>query len=135
MIDRERLQAVEDLLDKLRVDNATTPILVEGPRDRSALARLGCTGRILLVNDGDSLLGTGERLAQEHDRIIMLMDWDRTGGSIERRMKEVLQAHGVTCDETYRRQLAHLATKATRTVEGLPGFVAQLREKVGRPPR
>lgn len=127
----ERLEAFEDLLDRLRRDNATTPILVEGIRDRQALEELGCRGQILVVNDGDSLVGTADRLAGEHERIILLPDWDRTGGSIHRRIKEMLQAHAVTVDITYRRELARLSTKWTRTVEGLPAFLTELRAQTG----
>lgn len=126
---KERLERIEDILERLSMDNANTPILVEGRRDREALERLGCRGRILLVNDGESLLATADRLGPRHERIILLPDWDRTGGSINRRMKEMLRAHGVSCDGSYRRELAHLATKGTRTVEGLPGFLEDLRAR------
>ncbi len=132
---KERLERLDELLEELSVDNANTPILVEGMRDREALQRLGCRGQILLVNDGDPLLATADRLGARHQRIIMLPDWDRTGGTINRRMKEMLEAHGVTCDGSYRRQLAQLATKGTRTVEGLPAFLRDLRARLGRPPR
>jgi 5S rRNA maturation endonuclease (ribonuclease M5) len=115
----------------LRRDNATTPILVEGIRDRRALEQWGCRGQILVVNDGDSLVGTADRLATEHERIILLPDWDRTGGSIHRRLKEMLQAHAVTCEIDYRRELARLSTKWTCTVDGLPAFLAELRARVG----
>lgn len=131
---KQRLEKLEELLERLSMDNANTPILVEGKRDRQALERLGCRGRIVLVNDGESLLGTADRLGPRHERIILLADWDRTGGTINRRMKEMLEAHAVTCDGSYRRELAHLATKGTRTVEGLPAFLQDLRGRAGLPP-
>lgn len=131
---KERLERLEELIERLSVDNATTPILVEGRRDREALERLGCRGQIVLVNDGESLLATADRLGPRLERIILLSDWDRTGGTINRRMKEMLEAHAVTCDGSYRRQLAQLATKGTRTVEGLPAFLQDLRARIGRPP-
>ncbi len=127
----ERLNRLEDLIDRLRRENATTPILVEGSRDRDALEELGCTGRILLVHDGEPLIETADRLARTNEALILLLDWDRTGGSIHHRVKEVLETHAVECDESFRRQLARLASKETRAVEDLPTVLSHLRRKVG----
>ncbi len=132
MILSERLEALEEILSRLRTTNANVPILVEGTRDRHALEALGCRGRILLVHDGAPLIATADQLAEDHDELILLLDWDRTGGSIHRRVKEVLESHAVTCDTSFRRELARLVTKETRTVEGLPGALANLRARLGR---
>jgi len=128
---RERLQRLEDLLEELRRANATTPILVEGSRDRDALKELGCSGRILLVHDGETLIETADRLARENDELILLMDWDRTGGSIHHRVKELLETHAVDCEISFRRRLARLATKETRAVEDLPRVLRHLRQQAG----
>lgn len=128
---RERLEHFEDLLDRLRRANANTPILVEGANDREALKQLGCTGAILLVHDGEPLIETADRLARDHPEVILLMDWDRTGGSIHHRVKEVLETHAVDCDDRFRRELARLATKETRAVEDLPDVLRHLRHRVG----
>lgn len=131
MMLRERLDRLEDLLERLRRANATTPILVEGSRDRDALEKLGCSGRILLVHDGEPLINTADRLARENEELILLLDWDRTGGSIHHRVKEVLETHAVECDVEFRRELARLATKETRAVEDLPTVLDHLRQRVG----
>lgn len=131
MMLRERLSRLEDLLTRLRRANATTPILVEGANDRAALERLGCTGEIVLVHDGEPLIETADRLARRHDSLILLLDWDRTGGSIHHRVKDVLETHAVDCDEAFRRELARLATKETRAVEDVPMVLEHLRQRVG----
>lgn len=128
---QERLEQMEDVLERLRLENATTPILVEGSRDRDALERLGCTGRILLVHDGDPLIHTADRLAEDHEALILLLDWDRTGGSIHHRVKEVLETHAVDCDVSFRREFARLATKETRAVEDIPTVIERLRHRAG----
>ncbi len=122
---------MEDVVARLRRENATTPILVEGSRDRDALQRLGCTGRILLVHDGEPLIQTADRIAEDNEAVILLLDWDRTGGSIHHRVKEVLETHAVDCDVSFRRQFARLATKETRAVEDIPNVIERLRRRVG----
>lgn len=127
----ERLERFEDLLERLRRANATTPILVEGARDREALEELGCSGEILLAHDGERLIDTADRLARDHQRIILLLDWDRTGGSIHHRVKEVLETHAVDCEVEFRRRLARLVTKETRAVEDLPMVLMHMRRRAG----
>lgn len=131
MMLRERLDRLEGLLERLRRANATTPILVEGANDRAALEELGCRGQILLAHDGEPLIETADRLAREHDHVILLLDWDRTGGSIHHRVKEVLETHAVDCEVDFRRELARLATKETRAVEDLPMVLRHLRQRIG----
>ncbi|MGH2670380.1 MAG: hypothetical protein ACRDH5_14910, partial [bacterium] len=127
----ERLEALEDWVGRLRRDCEAKPVLVEGRRDRAALARLGCEGGVIVFNDGASLIDTADRISREHAAIILLLDWDRTGGSIHRRMKEALEALGVRCDERYRKELAVLVSKETKSLEGVPGYLSRLRALVG----
>lgn len=130
----KRLTQLEDLLDDLRRANANTPILVEGSNDRDALKRLGCAGRILLVHDGEPLIDTADRLARNNERLILLLDWDRTGGSIHHRVKEVLETHAVDVDVHFRNELARLARSEAKTIEEMPSVLRRLRERVGRVP-
>jgi 5S rRNA maturation endonuclease (ribonuclease M5) len=132
MTPRERLDELEALLDDLRRANANTPILVEGANDRKALEQLGCTGRILLVHDGERLIDTADRLARDHASLILLLDWDRTGGSIHHRVKEVLETHAVDVDERFREEMARLARSEAKTIEEMPSVLRRLRERVGR---
>lgn len=127
----ERLDRLEDLLERLRRANATTPILVEGARDREALKELGCQGQIVLAHDGEAMIDTADQLAREHQRVILLLDWDRTGGSIHHRVKEILETHAVDCDVEFRRRLARLVTKETRAVEDLPMVLRHIRQRAG----
>jgi len=131
---RERLEELEALIEDLRRANANTPILVEGANDRAALERLGCTGRILLVHDGERLIDTADRLARNHQSLILLLDWDRTGGSIHHRVKEVLETHAVDVDVHFRQEMARLARSEAKTIEEMPSVLQRLRERVGRAP-
>jgi len=132
---RERLDELEDQLDRLTADNEEVAIVVEGVRDERALRALGLQGPILLVNAGKDLLTLSEVIAADHRRVILLVDWDRTGGRLARRLQEVLEVHGVVCDVQHRRVLSSLVRREVQCIEDLPGFVERLRERVGVPPR
>lgn len=131
MTERERLTQLEALIDELRRANANTPILVEGSHDRDALERLGCSGVILLVHDGEPLISTADRLARNHQELILLLDWDRTGGAIHHRVKNVLETHAVDVDEHFRQEMARLARSEAKTIEEMPSVVRRLRQRVG----
>ena len=104
------------------------PILVEGKRDRQALRVLGFRGDIELVNRGWSL----ERLAgwfaerlpcrnpvDGKESLILLMDWDRTGGRLQNQLRRRLKALDISVEERTRMQLLKLLKPETRVVEGL----------------
>lgn len=127
----ERLDELEHALWRLAEDNEDDVIIVEGVRDERALRELGLQGRIVLLNRGSSLVERSAEIAADHRRVIVLLDWDRTGGRLARRLQETLALHGVRCDTAHRRALALLATKEVTTVEELPGFLQRLRTRVG----
>ena len=73
-------------------------IIVEGPRDKMALLRLGCDGPIEVVNRGwgmDRLTAYlyetyGTRTHDRRSTMTLLMDWDRTGGRLQANLRKVL---------------------------------------------
>ena len=127
----ERLAELEKALWRLAEDNVDEVVLVEGVRDERALRDLGLQGPIDLVNRGASILERAEQIASHHRRVIVLVDWDRTGGRLARRLQDTLQRHGVHCDIRHRRDIATLTAREATTVEELPGFLRRLRERVG----
>jgi 5S rRNA maturation endonuclease (ribonuclease M5) len=112
------------------------PIVVEGRRDREALEALGFTGPIELVNRG---WNTGRLVAYLHDTygtrnpvdgdaaIILLMDWDRTGGRLQRQLRERLESLDVRIDSETRRMLSIAMKPEGKTVEMLIAFSDKLR--------
>lgn len=129
--DRERLEQVEDLLERLREENEAVPVIVEGPKDKRALRNLGLAGRIIKVNHGGSVFALCEVIARNHDEVIVLMDWDRTGGQLTRLLKEGLDANQVTANTEFRRELARLTRKDISDVEGMDTYLRNLRRMVG----
>jgi 5S rRNA maturation endonuclease (ribonuclease M5) len=98
-------------------------------RDERALRTLGARGQILVYNQGKSVAQTAQQLIETHRRIIVLFDWDRTGGHLARRLQELLQAQ-VDLDLAFRKELA--ITSGVRSVEDLPSAIAHVQEKADR---
>jgi 5S rRNA maturation endonuclease (ribonuclease M5) len=126
----QRLDELDRLLDELRQTNRTVPVLVEGPRDEAALRTLGLTGEIRTLHGPDPVIEEADRLARERDAVIVLTDWDRTGGTLARRLRENLSGR-LRADFDVRRRLARLAH--VKCVEDVPAFRRQLVQRAGRP--
>ncbi len=129
----QRLHALELLLAELREAAAGSGVLVEGRKDVAALEALGIGGTHVVVHAGRSLEATVDRLVQEAarhgwPRILVLTDWDRTGGRLARRFHDGLAAR-VHADLEMRRRLA-LACHC-RCIEDVPSELASLRRRYG----
>jgi len=104
------------------------PVLVEGVKDERALRILGFSGVIEKVNRG---WDRSRLVAYLHDTygtrnivdggppLILLMDWDRTGGRLQAGFRDRLMALDVPVDETLRRVLLKVMKPEGRTVESL----------------
>ncbi len=104
------------------------PVIVEGPKDERALRELGFTGTIEKVNKGWS---RSRLIAYLHDTygmrnivdkgppVIVAMDWDRTGGQLQRFLRDRLMSLDVTVDEEMRTVLMRVMKPEGRTIESL----------------
>ncbi len=108
--------------------NPDCPILIEGMRDEKALRMLGFTGVVERVNRGwdrsrlvaylhDSY-GT-RNLVDKGPALILLMDWDRTGGRLQTALRERLMALDMPVDEDLRTVLLRVMKPEARTIEAL----------------
>lgn len=131
----QRLERIQELLDELRRENHEVPILVEGDKDETALRNLGLEGEILRVHNGMTIFQLCEVIGREHDTVVILTDWDRTGGQLTRLLREGLAANGVTVRTAYRRELARATRKEVSDVESLDTYLRNLRESAGVAPR
>lgn len=104
------------------------PILVEGKRDREALRNIGFKGTIELLNRGWDqsrliayLYDTyGSRNpVDEGPSIIVLMDWDRTGGRLQSMIRKRLESLDMKIDESLWFSLMRAMKPDGRTVEAL----------------
>jgi 5S rRNA maturation endonuclease (ribonuclease M5) len=123
---QEHLEALEAFFEELREENLKTPILVEGPHDIEALRALGLKGTLLSLHGPRSLIDEADAIAQTYDALILLTDWDRTGGSLARRLSNHLKGR-VKIDLDLRRRLARLVQ--VPCVEDVPAFHQTLKRE------
>lgn len=130
-----RLERLEEALDALRVasNEDRVPILVEGDKDENALRNLGVLGPILKVHAGSTLFALAETLGRDHPRLILLVDWDRTGGRLAQRLREACAANGIALDEEHRKALAFAVGGQVKTVESLDTHLETLRRPAPPP--
>lgn len=132
--DEERLAELEEVLDRLRQAAAGNLVLVEGRKDVRALRELGVGGTHVVLNQGRSLEAVGDRLAEEaaetHRTVLILTDWDRTGGRLFARFFQALAAR-VSLDIDLRRRLAQVCH--AKALEEVPAELAALRRSAGHP--
>lgn len=130
--DEERLDDLEDAIDRLREVAEAGTVVVEGTRDLAALDWLGIGGLHTTLHRGKPLADLLEDLVQCPAPVVLLLDWDRTGGRLLGRLQEGLQ-HRVAVDVQCRRRLA--AACHSRTLEAVPAELEALRRAVhgGRP--
>ncbi len=112
------------------------PILVEGRKDVIALRKLGFSGIIEKVNRGWNMPRLVAYLYEQYGTrnpidggaaIILLMDWDRTGGRIQRDILNRLESLDVKLDVHTRKEIARCLKPEGRTVEGLAAHARELR--------
>ena len=111
------------------------PVLVEGKRDASALRKFGFSGEIEILNRGwdQSKIvaylyenyGTRNTVDQGPS-VILLMDWDRTGGRLQSRLRKRLNALDMKVDESLWHSLVKNMKPEGRTVESLHSHAGAL---------
>lgn len=99
-------------------------VLVEGPKDRESLVKLGLENVITLK--GKPLFKVVERVAAETDECLILTDLDEEGKKLYGVLRAGLQQHGVKVDDRFR----HFLFKETelRQLEGLFRYARRLEE-------
>ena len=123
-----RNQSIED-------GGSNCPIIVEGINDIKCLRILGFTGIIETINRGwdrSRIIAYfyekyGSELAvDELPRIILLMDWDRTGDVLQESFNNRLSSMDMKVDQTLRNVLSKQLTSECRTVESISSIESLL---------
>lgn len=127
-----RLAELEAALLELRQQAAGNAVVVEGPHDLAALEELGVGGEHIMFHRGVSVEVFIDQLAERArqapwQKILLLLDWDRTGGRIFRRLHQGLKAR-FPVDAQCRRALARASH--VKCVEHVPSDLAALRRRV-----
>lgn len=104
------------------------PIVVEGLKDEKTLRILGFTGTIEKINRGWNQSRLVAYLHKQYSsnapsdsgpKIILLMDWDRTGGKIQKFFRDQLMSLDIPIDEDLRNVLIKTMKPEGKTVESI----------------
>jgi len=114
-------------MDEMDKASRIMPIIVEGLKDRMALRSLGINGHIIVLNDGDTILGTCEKLAREWSAVIIFTDWDQKGGELAHALMDAMRSMEISYDSEYRANISALVKKDVKDVEGLPSLMRRMR--------
>tara|TARA_B100001758_G_scaffold131338_1_gene112969 strand:+ start:28 stop:495 length:468 start_codon:yes stop_codon:yes gene_type:complete len=123
-----RNQSIED-------GGSNCPIIVEGINDIKSLRILGFTGIIETINKGwdrSRIIAYfyekyGSELAVDGlPRIILLMDWDRTGDVLQESFNNRLSSMDMKIDQTLRNVLSKQLRSECRTVESISSIESLL---------
>lgn len=125
--DEERLQRMEEAILRLREIADGGTVVVEGARDAAALDWLGVGGRHLVVNRGQAMQVVVDELARHGGPVVLLVDWDRTGGRMATTLAVGLRGR-VALDEDIRRRFA--VAFHCRGLEEVPAELRALRRAV-----
>jgi 5S rRNA maturation endonuclease (ribonuclease M5) len=105
-------------------------IVVEGPRDKESLRRMGVEGRILcLQSSRKTTFGFAEQLYGEK-HVVVLTDFDRQGVFLANRLARILNSQKVHANLTLWRELRGLTRSELRSVEELPSLYERLQAEV-----
>lgn len=131
--DLERASRLREVLEALYEVNKKIPVIVEGKRDAMALRKLGLMGEIITLHRGVSLYDFCEEIAESYGQVVILLDWDGKGESLNRELNSHL---GGLWEEfsAFREIFKILCQKDIRDIEGIPKLLKKLEgdETAGR---
>lgn len=125
----EVLEQIEGLLAELsEMAAGGAPIVVEGIKDMRALKKLGISGDIRKISNGNSLLNFVESFSGSKE-IIVLTDFDRAGGELAGFIARHARTLGIEPVTEFRDKLKPLLRKNVKDIEGLANFLQRERER------
>lgn len=123
--DTQRAERLIKILESLREVNKRAPVIVEGRRDVSALRQIGLTGDIITLHRGKGIYEFCDEIAERFDRIVLLMDWDTKGESLQRTVSGHLKGHWEEFSP-FRDIIKILCQKDIKDIEGIPALLKRL---------
>ena len=117
--------AYRALEEAIGENEAGSVVLVEGRRDEIALRALGFTGPIEKLNRGWPVEKIIAYIDEKYESCILLMDWDRTGGRLQKKIVESMIGLEINVSDELRQVLSKAMKPDTRCVEDLTSFLGQ----------
>lgn len=127
---KSRLERFENLMEKLIEKNKDVPIIVEGRKDRESLRELGVRGEIFSIYVGKNLAEFSEIFYGTYTHIVLMMDWDRGGRTLQKKLLVYFESLGIDVDSYFWDEFVKIGGKDVNTVEALPRFYERLKSEV-----
>ena len=126
MSDEVRLEEILKVLGRLKELSADHVILVEGRKDREALAYLGISGDVFQIQSSGGPSAAAEYVESRGGKAVILTDWDRRGGNLAAALRDILGRDNPDIDGSVREDLARLSRHYIKDVEALDSLVDRL---------
>lgn len=120
---KDVLEELNQCIKKLQLSDVI--IIVEGKKDKAALASLGITNTFSL--DKWPLYKVIEHIAKSSKDCVILTDLDAEGKKLYAKLNSGLQEHGVRIDNRFRNFL--FRHTSLRQIEGLDTYVSRLKRE------
>ena len=126
MSDEVRLEEILKGLGRLKELSADHVILVEGRKDREALAYLGISGDVFQIQSSGGPSAAAEYVESRGGKAVILTDWDRRGGNLAAALRDILGRDNPDIDGSVREDLSRLSRHYIKDVEALDSLVDRL---------
>jgi 5S rRNA maturation endonuclease (ribonuclease M5) len=125
---KARLERLEKIIEQLSYESEKgNPIIVEGPKDKSALRAIGIEGSIMCLQSSRlNPMEFVETLGNLREAII-LTDFDSKGVALAHKLSRSLNTRGAIGNIILWRSLRDLTRSNLRSVEELPGYHERLK--------
>lgn len=130
---KEKEEKILKVLESLAEESAKgTPIIVEGKKDIEALRALAIEGEIISAKTGGkSLLDViSEVETNGAQEVILLLDFDRRGKELTKRIKQYLERVKMKPNLTFWSELSRLVSREVKDVEGLATYMESLKRRI-----
>lgn len=115
MVHLEVAEEIRAAVEKLRHEDESAVVVVEGPKDEESLRHMGFGGRVIHLR---SLRGF-MRAKPSLGKVILLLDFDREGRNMTKRLTKMLTSEHVKVDLYYYRMLSAARRVGVNTVQDL----------------
>ena len=116
------IETLEEWVEKIKkkIDDSEAVVLVEGINDKKALLKIGVDEVIAL--DKRPLFEVVEDIVDDYKDCILLVDLDKEGKKMFKKLNSDLSQRGVRVDKSFRNFL--YAKTGVRQIENLVGYLA-----------
>ncbi len=127
---KDELNGLLEILERIKAEDSEVPIIVEGKKDKKALKKLGIERKIIQIKKGKRVFRIIEDLRGKYEKVIILTDWDHSGGKLCYKIKKACESNAIEYDIDYRKEIIKYLKKEVKDVESIPSFVDRAKRRI-----